>query len=68
MDLVKYVGRTVEVIYQDNKGDITQRQVHINKVMNSYISVFCTAANAPRTLRADRILAIKPKPVIKRAI
>jgi len=68
MDLRKYVGRIVEVIYQDNKGDITQRQVHINRVTNSYIFVFCMAAHAPRTLSIGHILAIEPKPVIKRAI
>jgi len=68
MDLIKYVGRTVEVIYEDNKGDITQRQVHVNRVTSSYVFVFCMAANAPRTLKIDHILAIKPRPVTKRAI
>ncbi|MFD0717279.1 hypothetical protein [Paenibacillus sp. GCM10027626] len=68
MDIAKYIGRTVEVIYQNDKGDITQRQVHINKVETGLIRVFCMTANAPRSLKINNILAINPKPVIKRAI
>ncbi|MFD0716453.1 hypothetical protein [Paenibacillus sp. GCM10027626] len=68
MDIAKYIGRTVEVIYQNDKGDITQRKVHINKVTNGCIRVFCMTANAPRSLKINSILAINPKPVIKRVI
>lgn len=56
----KYVGRRVEVIYQDGKGQITQRIVLVQSVNEEHAKVFDPGKREYRTLCIDRILAVMP--------
>lgn len=56
----KYVGRRVEVIYQDGEGRITQRIVTVHSVRDGHAKVYDVDKRAYRTLAVDRILAAVP--------
>lgn len=56
----KYVGRRVEVIYQDGKGKISQRVVMVQSVADGRALVFDVNKGSVRTLRLDGILAAMP--------
>lgn len=56
----KYVGRLVEIIYQDSKGLITQRIVTVRSVGAGRARVYDAGKRAFRTLALDRILAVLP--------
>jgi hypothetical protein len=60
MLMEKYVGRTVEIIYQARNGKLTQRLVHIRKVQGSSVWAMCLSTKGPRTFRAEQILAAMP--------
>lgn len=56
----KYIGRRVEVIYQNSKGEISQRVVTVHSVGGGRAKVFDAGKQAFRTLRLDGILAVLP--------
>jgi hypothetical protein len=60
MSIEKYIGRRVEVIYQDGKGEISQRVVTVHSVSGGSARVFDCDKQAFRTLCLDRILAVMP--------
>jgi len=60
MDLQKYVGRHVEIIYIDQKDRITQRQIRVYTVKNGAVQAFDTKKHALRSFTADRVLAAMP--------
>lgn len=60
MNLEKYVGRTVVLIYEDSKGDFTQRRVTVSCVSEGSAKVFDHDKRQPRTLCLDRVLACRP--------
>lgn len=56
----KYIGRTVTIIYQDRKGQITQRRILIHSVNDGRLHAFDHDKQAPRRFEIDRILAMQP--------
>lgn len=56
----KYVGRLIEIIYQDSKGQITQRIVTVHSIVDGRAKVYDASKRAYRTLVVDRILAALP--------
>ncbi|RUS47577.1 hypothetical protein [Cohnella sp. AR92] len=60
MSIEKFIGRRVEVIYQDGKGELSQRVVTVHSVRDGSARVFDCDKQAFRTLNLDRILAVMP--------
>jgi predicted DNA-binding transcriptional regulator YafY len=56
----KYVGRTVEIIYLDSKGKITQRKIEVKSIKDHKIKAFCLDQCEPRIFKIANILAISP--------
>ncbi|WP_397334183.1 hypothetical protein [Paenibacillus macerans] len=56
----KYIGRTVEIIYMDRLGKITQRKIKVHDVREGLVRATCLASGEPRAFRVDRILACVP--------
>jgi len=57
--IAKYAGRYVEIIYMSADGRLTQRTIFVHSVRNGIIQAYCTTSQAPRTFRADAILAFQ---------
>jgi predicted DNA-binding transcriptional regulator YafY len=56
----KYVGRTVEIIYLDRKGNISQRKIEVRSIKCGSVKAFCLEHHAPRIFRIKNILAVVP--------
>lgn len=56
----KYIGRDVEIIYQDGKGSITQRQIRVHAVKDGKVRAYCKTAKAFRVFSLASILAVQP--------
>lgn len=55
----KYVGRIVTIIYEDKKGNITQRRIRIVDVSDGQIKAHDLDRKAPRLFDAGHILAMQ---------
>jgi predicted DNA-binding transcriptional regulator YafY len=60
MNLKKYIGQTIVIIYQGSGDKFTKRRVQIRAVGPKYVKAYCHDSNAPRTFRLDGILAVEP--------
>jgi hypothetical protein len=60
MPIAKYTGRYVEIIYMATNSRLTQRTIFVHSVRGGAVRAFCTASGAPRTFRANSILAWQP--------
>jgi len=60
MFILKYVGRTVEMIYQDRSGRLTQRRIRVLSADGGNIRAYDLGKRAPRVFEAARILAVQP--------
>ena len=60
MSILKYVGRTIEIIYQDRSGRLTQRQIRVLAAESGKIRAYDMGKRAPRVFEAERILAAQP--------
>jgi len=49
---------SVELYYQDSKGDISNRRVDVKEVDENYIKGYCHLRKRYRTFRIDRIKEI----------
>ncbi|MBB6675508.1 hypothetical protein [Cohnella nanjingensis] len=58
----RYVGRTVEMIYLDRQGRITQRIVQVRRIQGGRVLGWDVNKRAPRSFDADRILAVRTVP------
>jgi predicted DNA-binding transcriptional regulator YafY len=56
----KYIGRSVEIIYLDRKGILTQRKIEVQAIKGSRVKAFCLEQRATRLFRIDNILAVMP--------
>lgn len=56
----KYIGRIVEIIYEDRKGNITQRRIEVLGVRQGRIKANCLKSNELRVFNEENILAMKP--------
>lgn len=55
----KYIGRTIEIIYLGQHGNITQRRIEVRSVTDGIIKAHCLHRNAPRVFRIANILAVQ---------
>lgn len=60
MRLDRYVGRTVEIIYEDRNGAITQRRIVVRSIRDGVLHATCLTAGAWRPFRLERILSWQP--------
>ena len=45
----------IEIIYEKENGEISQRKIKVNKIDNKYLYGYCFLRNEDRTFRLDRI-------------
>ncbi|WP_422659136.1 hypothetical protein ACK8P5_00875 [Paenibacillus sp. EC2-1] len=56
----KYIGRIVEIIYMDRKGNITQRRIEVLGVRQGRVKANCLKSGELRVFNEMNILASKP--------
>ncbi|MFD2613522.1 hypothetical protein [Paenibacillus gansuensis] len=56
----KYIGRYVDIIYQNKIGKISQRRIKVNAVQGALVKAFCTESKSFRTFMKSNILALDP--------
>jgi predicted DNA-binding transcriptional regulator YafY len=54
-----YVGRTVQIIYNDRKGNISFRDIQVRSVRNGKVSAYCFNASAPRVFNVESIIDVE---------
>jgi len=60
VSIEKYIGRRVEVIYEDSKGRITKRVITVYSIRDGRARVLDWGKRSYRTLSVNRILAAVP--------
>ncbi|RJG21011.1 hypothetical protein [Paenibacillus thiaminolyticus] len=55
-----YIGSTIEIIYEDRHGTITQRRIVVRNIREDVLHATCLAARGWRPFRLERILSWKP--------
>ncbi|MCC3373025.1 WYL domain-containing protein [Cohnella sp. REN36] len=58
----RYIGRTVEMIYLDRQGQITQRVIQVRQIRDGRVLGWDLDKRAPRSFDVDRILAVRAVP------
>ncbi len=60
--LIKSVntGISLEMIYMDSKGNLSQRQIRVLEINDNSIKAFCYSKNQRRTFKMEQILSILP--------
>jgi predicted DNA-binding transcriptional regulator YafY len=58
--LSKYLGSTIEIIYQGSDRQITQRLIEVRSVNKGAVKAYCLQRQAPRVFKIENILAIQP--------
>lgn len=56
------IGQTIEIIYQDKTGKITQRKIEIVGIRDGRIRATCLTTGAPRVFLQANILAWQQEP------
>lgn len=54
------IGQTLEIIYEDKSGKITQRQIEVCEIKNGRIRAICFTSDAPRVFIMSNILSWMP--------
>jgi hypothetical protein len=54
------IGQTIEMIYQDKAGRITQRKIEINGIRGGRIRATCLSTGLPRVFLTASILSWQP--------
>lgn len=60
MHLEHYIGREIEIIYEDRHGEITQLHIVVRGIRDGVVSATCLKAKAWRPFRLERILSWQP--------
>jgi predicted DNA-binding transcriptional regulator YafY len=55
----KYIGRTVEIIYEGKDGQITQRLIRVRRIQDDKVVAYDIQKRAPRLFEIARILATR---------
>lgn len=58
--MLKYIGRTVEIIYLDKQNNITKRQIRVKSMCDGFIKAYCFGSKGPRIFLIANILAVQP--------
>ncbi|MGI6126076.1 MAG: hypothetical protein ACOYEF_03840 [Planifilum sp.] len=53
------VGRPVEIIYMDEKGEITQRRIRIRSLGEDLVEAYCYERKGVRRFKRSNILAAR---------
>ncbi|WP_082726796.1 hypothetical protein [Paenibacillus riograndensis] len=53
-------GQTIEIVYVDKAGKITQRRIEVKGIRDGRIRATCLTTGAPRVFLAANILAWQP--------
>ncbi|MEK4922046.1 hypothetical protein MKX67_09055 [Cytobacillus sp. FSL W7-1323] len=56
----------LEMIYLDNKGDISQRRIKILAVYEDYFRAYCFTKRQQRTFKVSNVLSIGPVRIVRR--
>ncbi len=56
------VGQTIEIVYIDKAGKITQRKIEVNGIRDGRLRATCLGTGAPRVFLSANILAWQPVP------
>lgn len=54
------IGQTIEIMYQDKAGKITQRKIEIEGIRDGRIRATCLTTGSPRVFLTNSILAWQP--------
>lgn len=54
------IGQTIEIVYIDKAGKITQRKIEVNGIRDGRIRGTCLITGAPRLFLAASVLAWQP--------
>ncbi|OMF37418.1 hypothetical protein BK133_05015 [Paenibacillus sp. FSL H8-0548] len=55
-----YIGRTVQIIYNDRNRKISIRTIQVRAVRDGKVKAFCYTANAPRIFNIVNIIDVEP--------
>lgn len=53
-------GEVLEMIYQSDKGELSQRRIKVLDITNGTIKAFCLLRNRQRFFKTTNILSIGP--------
>lgn len=59
-------GELLEMIYQDNKGNISQRRVKVLSVNDESFRAYCYARRQQRTFIVRNVLSVGPARKVRR--
>ncbi|MBU8773171.1 hypothetical protein [Cytobacillus oceanisediminis] len=59
-------GEMLEMIYQDNKGNISQRRVKVLSMNNESFRAYCYARRQQRTFIVRNVLSVGPARKMRR--
>ncbi|MEK3821346.1 hypothetical protein MKY20_19935 [Cytobacillus sp. FSL W8-0315] len=59
-------GELLEMIYQDNKGNISQRRIKVLAVGEESFRAFCHIRKQQRTFKLENVLSVGPERKIRR--
>lgn len=68
MLIEKYVGRIVEVIYEDRYGKLSKRRLRVREVTAHHVKAFCLDTQGSRLFIRKNILALEPAGVKETAV
>lgn len=54
------VGQTIEIIYQDKTGKITQRKIEVIGIRDDRIRATCLTSGSPRIFLKSSVLSWQP--------
>ncbi len=60
MNLFTYLGQTVEIIYLNQNGELSQRKIRLLSVKDGKIRVYCFKRRATRYFSVGNVLAMRP--------
>ncbi|MEZ2659260.1 hypothetical protein [Aneurinibacillus aneurinilyticus] len=60
MNLFTYLGRTVEIIYLNQNGELSQRKIRLLSVKDGKIRAYCFKRKATRYFSVGNVLAMRP--------
>ncbi|KIV58118.1 hypothetical protein AM501_26130 [Aneurinibacillus migulanus] len=60
LNFLTYLGRTVEIIYLNQNGELSQRKVRLLSVKDGRIRAYCFKRRATRYFLVKNVLAMRP--------
>ncbi|MDR4314971.1 Uncharacterised protein [Niallia circulans] len=56
----------LEMIYQNNKGEFSQRRIHVIKMNEESFSAYCFTRKQQRTFKISNVLSVGPVRKVRR--